>query len=385
MLAPTINEQGPAALVAPFSLQGPRLVAPARARDAPASSKLILLGQIRGGGLGVSVIRMGLIGTGRIGQVHAASISELPETTLQRVADIDAASAASTAERFGCYSSSPDEIFSAGDVDAVLIASPTVTHLDLMVMSVHAGIPVLCEKPIDLDITRVDAARDTVTSAEVPVAVGFNRRFDPHVQEFRRRVLSGEIGNLEQLIITSRDPAPASTEYLAVSGGIFRDMTIHDFDLARFFVGDVVSVSAQGYNQFSEEIKGLGDYDATAVALRSASDQLVLITNSRHAAYGFDQRMEALGDKGMVRVDNVTDTEVRVFTADRVEGREPYQNFFLERHRDSYRLELAEFVKLIRGEEAQCPTFDDGRMALVIANAATESAHSGKTVSISLD
>jgi myo-inositol 2-dehydrogenase/D-chiro-inositol 1-dehydrogenase len=139
---------------------------------------------------------MGLIGTGRIGQVHAASISELPETTLQRVADIDAASAASTAERFGCYSSSPDEIFSAGDVDAVLIASPTVTHLDLMVMSVHAGIPVLCEKPIDLDITRVDAVRDTVTSAEVPVALGFNRRFDPHFQEFRRRVLSGEIGIL---------------------------------------------------------------------------------------------------------------------------------------------------------------------------------------------
>jgi len=333
----------------------------------------------------VSAIRMGLIGTGRIGQVHAESIAGLPETTLQRVADIDTASATATAERFGCHASSPDDIFTAGDIDAVLVASPTMTHLDLMVKSVQAGIPVLCEKPIDLEIAKVDAVRDIVNGSDVPVAIGFNRRFDPHFQEFRRRVFSGEIGTLEQLLITSRDPEPASTEYLAVSGGIFRDMTIHDFDMARFFVGDVVSVSAQGYNQFSEDIKALGDFDATAVALRSASDQLVLISNSRHAAHGFDQRMEALGDKGMVKVDNVTDTEVRVYTSERVEAKEPYQNFFLERYLDSYRLELAEFVKLLRGEDAHCPTFDDGRMALVLADAATESAKSGQTVSVSLD
>lgn len=330
----------------------------------------------------MSTLRIGLIGTGRIGQVHAESIAGLADTSLARVADIDQESAKATAERYGARVSLPEDIFSAGDIDAVLVASPTITHLDLMVASVTAGLPVLCEKPIDLDIARVDQVRETITSSGVPVAIGFNRRFDPHFQEFRRRVFSGEIGSLEQLLITSRDPAPASTDYLAVSGGIFRDMTIHDFDMARFFVGDVVEVSAQGYNQFSPEIEQLGDFDSTAIALRSANNQSVVITNSRHAAYGFDQRMEALCSNGMVRVDNVTDTEVRVFADSAVEARQPYQNFFLERYMDSYRLELAEFVKLVRGEPATTPTFDDGRMALVLANAAAESAQTGRVVRV---
>ena len=332
----------------------------------------------------MSALRIGLVGTGRIGQVHAESIAGLAETTLARVADVDVASAKATAEKYGASVSSPEDIFSAGDIDAVLVASPTMTHLDLMVASVRANLPVLCEKPIDLDIARVDAVREVVNSSEVPVAIGFNRRFDPHFQEFRARVFSGEIGSLEQLLITSRDPAPAGTDYLAVSGGIFRDMTIHDFDMARFFVGDVVEVSARGYNQFSEDIKALGDFDSTAVALRSATDQLVLISNSRHAAHGFDQRMEALGSEGMVRVDNVTDTEVRVYTASSVEARQPYQNFFLERYLESYRLELAEFVKLVHGQPAQCPSFDNGRMALVLADAATESAQTGRVVPVAL-
>jgi len=298
------------------------------------------------------------------------------------VADLNEESARATAERFGASVSSAESIFTQPDVDAVLVASPTPTHLDLMVQAVQAGKPVLCEKPIDLDIQRVDEVRPLIQAAETPVAIGFNRRFDPHFQAFYRRVFSGVIGQLEQLLITSRDPEPASAEYLAVSGGIFRDMTIHDFDMARFFVGDVVEVSARGYNQFSDEIKALGDFDSTAVALRSASDQLVLISNSRHAAHGFDQRMEALGSAGMVTVGNVTDTEVRVYTDEAVESKEPYQNFFLERYLDSYQQELAEFAKLVRGEPASCPTFDDGRMALVLANAATESAQTGKVVRI---
>ncbi|MDR9396604.1 inositol 2-dehydrogenase [Pontimonas sp.] len=330
----------------------------------------------------MSAIRIGLIGTGRIGQVHAESIEGLSEATLSRVADTDTRSAEATAEKFGASVSTPDDIFRSDDVDAVLIASPTSTHLDLMMASVEAGIPALCEKPIDLDITRVDAVREVINSSGVPVAIGFNRRFDPHFQDFRRRVLSGEIGALEQLLITSRDPAPAGTDYLAVSGGIFRDMTIHDFDMARFILGDIVEVSAQGYNQFSEDIKGLGDFDATSIALRSASDQFATITNSRHAAHGFDQRMEALGSEGMVRVENVSDTEVRTYTAEAVESKQPYKNFFLERYLDAFRLELLEFVKLVRGEPGQCPTFDDGRMALMLANAATESAQTGRVVRV---
>lgn len=330
----------------------------------------------------MSELKFGLIGTGRIGQVHAKTISSLPGVTLHRVADVDNESARSTAENYGASVSFPEEIFDLKDLDAVVIASPTPTHLDLIRASVKADLPVLCEKPIDLEIERVKESRAEIVSSGVPVAIGFNRRFDPHNQNFRKRITAGEIGTLEQVQIISRDPSPASPEYLAVSGGIFRDMTIHDFDLARYFVGDFVEVSANGYNQFSAEIRELGDFDATAVALRGPNDELVFISNSRHSAYGFDQRIEALGSLGMVRVDNVSDTQVRLFTADSVESREPYQNFFLERHEDSFRLELAEFVKLIKGQPADCPSFDDGLAALALANAANESARSGRVIQL---
>lgn len=331
-------------------------------------------------------LRVGLIGTGRIGQVHALSVNSHPATTLHRVADVYLEGAHKTADQFGAEATGdPDDLFEAGDLDMVIIASPTSTHIELLEKSIDAGIPALCEKPIDLDIARVDKLRDKANSTSVAIGLGFNRRFDPHFAALRARVKAGDIGPLEQLLITSRDPAPASTDYLAVSGGIFRDMTIHDFDMARYFVPEIVSVTAQGFNQFSDDIKKLGDYDATAVALRGSNDELVLISNSRHAAYGFDQRMEAFGRDGMLRAENITDTNVLHYGPNQVEGRSPYQNFFLERYMDSYRNELDEFVKLVRGEESNTPSFEDGRMALVLANAATESAATGKTISIPRD
>jgi myo-inositol 2-dehydrogenase/D-chiro-inositol 1-dehydrogenase len=273
-------------------------------------------------------------------------------------------------------------VFDRTKVDAVIVASPTSTHVDLIDAAIDAGMPVLCEKPIDLDISRVDKLREKAAGASIPIVLGFNRRFDPHFNSVHKRVQAGEIGRLEQLILISRDPAPASNEYLSVSGGIFRDMTIHDFDMARFFVPKIVSVTATGFNQFSKDIKGMGDYDATSISLRGADDELVLITNSRHAIYGFDQRMEAFGDKGMLRVENLTNTNVRLYTEHNAEVKEPYQNFFLERYMDSYRLELAEFIKKVNGQPSNSPSFEDGRSALVIANAALESAQTGKTVAV---
>jgi myo-inositol 2-dehydrogenase / D-chiro-inositol 1-dehydrogenase len=329
-------------------------------------------------------LRVGLIGTGRIGQVHAMSVASHPGTTLHRVADVFAEGAKTTAESFGgTATDNPDELFSAGDVDMLIIASPTTTHLDLIDKAIDAGIPALCEKPIDLDITRVDTLRAKANSTSVPIGLGFNRRFDPHFADLRARVKAGHIGTLEQLLITSRDPAPASTDYLAVSGGIFRDMTIHDFDMARYFVPEIVSVTAQGFNQFSSDITGLGDYDATAVALRGSNDELVLISNSRHAAHGFDQRLEAFGSEGMLRVENLTESNVMHYSSTQVEAKGPYLNFFLERYMDSYRNELDEFVKKIHGEESNSPSFEDGRMALILANAATESAKTGVTIAVS--
>jgi myo-inositol 2-dehydrogenase/D-chiro-inositol 1-dehydrogenase len=299
------------------------------------------------------------------------------------VADVFIEGAKKAADKYGAEATDdPMRLFDRTKVDAVIVASPTSTHVDLIDAAIDAGMPVLCEKPIDLDISRVDKLREKAAGASIPIVLGFNRRFDPHFNSVHKRVQAGEIGRLEQLILISRDPAPASNEYLSVSGGIFRDMTIHDFDMARFFVPKIVSVTATGFNQFSKDIKEMGDYDATSISLRGAHDELVLITNSRHAIYGFDQRMEAFGDKGMLRVENLTNTNVRLYTEHNAEVKEPYQNFFLERYMDSYRLELAEFIKKVNGQPSNSPSFEDGRSALVIANAALESAQTGKTVAV---
>jgi myo-inositol 2-dehydrogenase/D-chiro-inositol 1-dehydrogenase len=299
------------------------------------------------------------------------------------VADVFIEGAKKAADKYGAEATDdPMRLFDRTKVDAVIVASPTSTHVDLIDAAIDAGMPVLCEKPIDLDISRVDKLREKAAGASIPIVLGFNRRFDPHFNSVHKRVQAGEIGRLEQLILISRDPAPASNEYLSVSGGIFRDMTIHDFDMARFFVPKIVSVTATGFNQFSKDIKEMGDYDATSISLRGADDELVLITNSRHAIYGFDQRMEAFGDKGMLRVENLTNTNVRLYTEHNAEVKEPYQNFFLERYMDSYRLELVEFIKKVNGQASNSPTFEDGRSALVIANAALESAQTGKTVAV---
>ncbi|MFM1783734.1 MAG: hypothetical protein RLZZ579_11 [Actinomycetota bacterium] len=330
-------------------------------------------------------LRFGLIGTGRIGQVHAKSVVTTPGAELAMVADVFFEGAQKTAAEFGGEATADAmAVFDKSKVDAIIVASPTSTHIDLIDAAIDAQIPVLCEKPIDLDISRVDALRSKAAGSKSPIVLGFNRRFDPHFNAVHRRVKAGDIGKLEQLILISRDPAPASNDYLKVSGGIFRDMTIHDFDMARFFVPKIVSVTANGMNQFSKDIKEMGDYDATSITLRGENDEIISITNSRHAIYGFDQRMEAFGDKGMLRVENLTDTNVRHYTEHYAEQKEPYQNFFLERYMDSYRLELAEFIKRVHGEQSNSPDFEDGRAALVLANAALESAQSGKTISVSV-
>ena len=332
-------------------------------------------------------LRIGLMGTGRIGQVHAASVAAVPGTTLHWVCDPFVDGAKATAEKYGAarVATDPAEVLDSGDVDAIIVASPTPTHVDLISAAIDAGVPVLCEKPIDLDIARVDALREKARTASVPVILGFNRRFDPHFAELHRRVKRGDIGRLEQLTITSRDPEPAPAAYIAVSGGIFRDMTIHDFDIARFFVPDIVEVTARGAQQFSTVIAEAGDYDAVVVTLRGAGGELITITNSRHCAYGYDQRIEAFGSSGLLQVGNIGPTVVRAFGAGSVEAGAPYHTFFLERYAEAYRLELAEFVEAIHGRPNTSPGFEDGRAALVLADAAVRSAAEGVTVDVDVN
>ncbi len=330
-------------------------------------------------------IRFGLIGTGRIGQVHAASIAASPEATLSWVADPFIDGAHAVAARYGATATeSAETLIASGEVDAILIASPTPTHVDLIEASLRAGLPVLCEKPIDLDIARVDALRPLVASSGVPVALGFNRRFDPNHASAQARVRAGEIGDLEQLIIVSRDPAAPPADYIGVSGGIFRDMTIHDFDMARFFIDDIVSVSATGTRTFDAGAREHGDFDTAVATLRAASGAIVTIVNSRHSAIGYDQRMEAFGSKGMLQVGNPLQNTVVLSNGHAVEARPPYPEFFLERYAEAYAAELGEFVKHVRGESSTSPSFEDGRAALILADAAQRSAETGAAVAVEL-
>ena len=339
-------------------------------------------GSVRGG----APVRIALVGTGRIGQVHAASIARSAGAVLAVVADPYLDGARSVLARHGGPSgrATPDalEAIGADDVDAVVVASPTPTHVDLIAACLDAGRPVLCEKPIDLDITRVDALRERAAAAEVPVALGFNRRFDPHFAALHRRVAAGEIGPLEHLAITSRDPEPPPGAYIAVSGGIFRDMSIHDLDTARWFVPDVVAVTAVGLNQFSEEIARHDDHDAAVITLLGAGGQSVVITNSRRCDAGYDQRLEACGPGGTLSVGNPTDTLVRSSTAAAGDAGPPYQRFFLERYAQAYAAELEAFLAAVRGGPMVNPGYEDGRAALVLADAAARSAREGRTVAV---
>ncbi len=330
-------------------------------------------------------IRIGLIGAGRIGVVHAGSINDTKGVDLAWVCDPFVENAEKLGAQYGAkVTGDPYEVIKSGEVDAILVASPTSTHVELLEAGIDAGLHVMCEKPIDLDISRVDALRAKAAAATTRISLGFNRRFHPQFEAVHKRVKSGEIGNLEQLVIISRDPAAPPQSYIAVSGGIFRDQTIHDFDMARYFVPEIVEVSAVGANVFSDYIKAENDYDSVNITMRGSRGELVTIVNSRHSSFGYDQRLEAFGSEGMLLAKNVSPTTVEHYSAEHTEQREPYLNFFLELYAASYRRELALFVESIHSGQALCPTYEDGRAALVLANAALQSARSGQTVKVAL-
>ena len=329
------------------------------------------------------MVRVGLIGCGRIGRVHADSITVSPRAELAHVVDPFESSAREVGEQFSApWGTDVEDVLGDPSIDAVVVASPTPTHVDLLTRAVRAGKAVLCEKPIDLDITRVDACRAAIGALAERVMLGFNRRFDPSFADIRARVQAGEIGTLEQLTIISRDPAPPPAGYVATSGGLFRDMTIHDFDMARFFLGEVVEVSATGSNLVSPEIAEAGDIDGAVVVLRGTGGTLCSITNSRRCAFGYDQRLEAFGERGSLSAANQLPTSVRFSGADHTEVAPPYHNFFLDRYTPAYRAELAAFVTGVEQGGAFSPGFADGRAALVLADAANESLRSGAAVKV---
>ena len=329
-------------------------------------------------------LKVALFGAGRIGSVHASNITSHGSLELVWICDPFLDGARRLANRSNARATaSVEEVFADESIDAVVIGSPTDTHIELIAQARAHGKAALCEKPIDLDIRRVKEYLDAADDRDgAPVMLGFNRRFDPSFAAVRARVEAGEIGELEQLVITSRDPQPAPDDYVASSGGIFRDMTIHDLDMARSFIPRIVEISAVGSNVFSGFIREIGDYDSVVVTLRGDRDELVTIINSRHCAFGYDQRLEAFGSEGMLTASNVTPTAVRSYTRTSTGASETFLPFFLERYADSYREELNAFVAAILGDAPCVPGLDDGVQALVLADAALESAQTHRTVTL---
>ena len=323
-----------------------------------------------------------LIGAGRIGQIHAENIASHAESVLTYVCDVHEPSALELAKKFEAKVASVDDILADKSVDVVVVASATPTHAELSELSIKAGKAVFCEKPIDLNIERVRQCVDVVKQYNGKMMVGFNRRFDPHFSHLHTSLRKGEVGELEMVSITSRDPGALPIEYLKVSGGMFRDMTIHDFDMARFMLGEEpVRVQAVAASLTDPEIKKLGDIDTAIVTLQTASGKIAVISNSRRAAYGYDQRLEVLGSDGSLKVDNVVKSLLVKSTAERVESQKP-MHFFLERYWDSYRVEWTHFIEALQGNTELWPSAVDGERALVLAEAAVESLQTGNAVDV---
>ncbi|MEK1891708.1 MAG: Gfo/Idh/MocA family oxidoreductase, partial [Rhizobium sp.] len=270
-------------------------------------------------------------------------------------------------------------------VDAVLIATSTPTHADFIEKAVAAGKPMLCEKPIDLSLERVQGCANTIGATEVPIMLGFVRRFDSGHRAARDAIRAGDIGELHQVVITSRDPGMPPVAYTEASGGIFRDMTIHDFDMARFILGEeVTEVSAVGSRLVDPPLmERLGDYDTVTVVLTTATGKQCIINNSRQAVYGYDQRVEALGTNGMVISENRRPNMTTLHRADFTGRGAPLLNFFIDRYAEAFSAEISAFVDAIEGGKSPEVGFEDGRQALILAEAAIKSAAEGRTVKTS--
>src|ERR1700687_3521511 len=325
------------------------------------------------------MVGIAVLGCGRIGRIHARNLARHPRVRLVMVFDIRAEAAQQTSTELGeKIARSMDEVLSAGDVGGVLVATPTDTHVPLIMAAVRAGKAVLCEKPVDLDLERARACWSEIPAKKPMVMLGFNRRFDPSFRALRERLQRGEIGRLELAVITSRDPAPPAASYIKASGGLLRDMTIHDLDMARYLAAEAAQVHAFGAILVDPDIGKLGDIDTCTVSLRATSGALVQINNSRRCAYGYDQRIEAFGSSGMLQAGNQHATSVESWSAERTAARDPVLNFFIERYGQAYESELNSFVVSLEEGRPMSPDFADGLQALRLAVAADESLRTGR-------
>ena len=334
------------------------------------------------------MINIALMGAGRIGKMHAEIITAHPEANLQYVYDVNKEFALQVAKKHNAeLVNSPEEAINNDTINAILIASATPTHTQFITMGAKAGKAVFCEKPIDLDINKVNECMEAINGIDIPLQIGFNRRFDNSHAKVQQARVNKEIGELEMLIISSRDPEPPGLDYLNAAGGFFRDTTIHDFDLSRFILsGDpIVGVSAFGDNLFDPNAKKAQDFDTAMFVLKSKAGVMIHINNSRRAVYGYDQRVEAFGSKGMIISNNQTQSSVERYSDASSSSKEPVLHFFIERYVQAYRDQFNHFVECIINNKKPSVTFKDGRNALIIANAAYESNRQKKVIEINYE
>jgi myo-inositol 2-dehydrogenase/D-chiro-inositol 1-dehydrogenase len=328
------------------------------------------------------MLKVGLLGAGRIAGVHAAAISSHPGSTLVAVSDINSAAAGKIAAQYGAEARDTAAILGDSAIDSVLIATSTDTHSDLIEKATAAGKAVLCEKPVDLSLSRAQACQKAVASTCRPVMIGFNRRFDPNFSSLKKAADAGEIGKAEMLSITSFDPAPPPVAYVKVSGGLFRDMMIHDFDMANFIMGSApLAVTAVGSSIVDPEIGNAGDVDTAVVTLTYSDGRIAVIKNSRRAVYGYDQRIELLGSEGLLQAQNMLENTVVKSTNQGVTSAKPTY-FFLERYMPAYAAEWQAFAEAVNAGKPLPVTLDDGVAALAMAEAATLSVKTGAPVTL---
>ncbi len=331
------------------------------------------------------MIRFALLGTGRIGKLHAEIINSHANAEIKYVYDIDTNSAKAIAKKYNCkIAKTAKDAISSFEIDAILIASATPTHTQYITMGVEAGKAIFCEKPIDLDIKKVNNCWAKVKKYNPNIQIGFNRRYDPSHNKVQKEVKLGKIGKLEMIVITSRDPAPPGLDYLKVSGGIFRDCSIHDFDLARYVLQNdpIVNVYATGSRNVSNDFKKTNDFDTTMCVMKSKKGVLVHINNSRRAVYGYDQRLEVFGSKGMLISDNVSEYNIHSYNQNTSFAKSPIKNFFIERYSDAYRIQFDDFINSIKLKTKPKVSFNDGKQALILADCATKSVKLNKLITI---
>ena len=331
--------------------------------------------------MGKNIINIALFGLGRIGQMHANNLINHKDFHLKYIFDKDKKLTKKLSKKYNSIGiQNPKIAFKDKNIKCIFIASSTNTHLKFIEEAVVNKKVVFCEKPLDLDLNKINKCKKRISKYNPKIQIGFNRRYDPAHNSLNHNLLKGKIGKLEKIIITSRDPEPPPINYLKTSGGIFKDMMIHDFDLARFYAGndEFKSIFATGQRFSDRKLKKINDLDLATVVMKTKKGVQCIITNSRHCSFGYDQRIELFGSKGMIISDNQRDLETVLYSKNSTNNKTQLKNFFIERYSEAYKIQLNDLAKICKKNSKPLANFDDGRKSLILAEIAKKSLNSKK-------